>query len=242
MRPFAQISVLVLWLLWPGFVYADKMMTGGELRDGLMDYLAEKGYASQPVINARRLIRACKTPLDYKPLFGGVQTVEIICPDTDGWTLAIRTKAEANIPKSSQKPISSPNLPQQQIWYVVAKQSLKRGAIVTQDDLEMISGPATGFSDYYTSKDVLVGRRLKRNLGIGKIMRASYLEADWMVFEGQPVVLESQFGQVQVLSEGRALENAQFGEMARFLNVRSGREVYATVVSEKKVIIGANKL
>jgi hypothetical protein len=29
--------------------------------------------------------------------------------------------------------------------------------------------------------------------------------------------------------------------VARFLNVRSGREVFATVISEKKVIIGANK-
>ena len=63
-----------------------------------------------------------------------------------------------------------------------------------------------------------------------------------MVREGQPVILESQFGQVQVLSEGRALENAQWGEMARFLNVRSGKEVIATVISEKKVIIGAKKL
>jgi flagella basal body P-ring formation protein FlgA len=63
-----------------------------------------------------------------------------------------------------------------------------------------------------------------------------------MVREGQPVILESQFGQVQVLSEGRALENAQWGEMARFLNVRSGKEVVATVISEKKVIIGAKKL
>ncbi|MGB1626075.1 MAG: flagella basal body P-ring formation protein FlgA, partial [Candidatus Puniceispirillaceae bacterium] len=60
--------------------------------------------------------------------------------------------------------------------------------------------------------------------------------------KGQPVILESQFGQVQVLSEGRALENAQWGEMARFLNVRSGKEVVATVISEKKVIIGAKKL
>ena len=54
-----------------------------------------------------------------------------------------------------------------------------------------------------------------------------------MVREGQPVIMESQFGQVQVLSEGRALENAQWGEMARFLNVRSGKEVVATVISEK---------
>ena len=52
-----------------------------------------------------------------------------------------------------------------------------------------------------------------------------------MVREGQPVTMESQIGQVQVISEGRALENAQWGEVARFLNVASGRQVFATVVS-----------
>ena len=73
------------------------------------------------------------------------------------------------------------------------------------------------------------------------MLRASYLEANWLISEGQPVTLTSEFGGVQVVSEGKALENAQWGEVARFLNVRSGRKVFATVISKKKVIIGANK-
>ena len=231
-----------IWLLSASVGFAEKMFSGAELRAGLIAYLAEQGYDAKPAINPNRLVKSCHQPLRYTPLFGNVQTVEIACPDAGGWKLAIRTKIGASDKKQPAKQAKKSEKASQSISYVVARQSLKRGDIITASDLELVTGAASGFSDYFNSVDALIGRRLKRQLGIGKMMRASYLEADWMVREGQPVTMESQIGQVQVVSEGRALENAQWGEVARFLNVVSGRQVFATVVSEKKVIIGAKKL
>jgi len=233
---------LCIWMFSPSFGFAEKMLSGADLRAGLIEYLAEQGYDAQPVINPSRLVKSCLQPLRYTPLFGNVQTVEIACPDKGGWKLAIRTKIGASAKKQPDNQVKKSVRTPQTVSYVVARQSLKRGDIVTASDLELVTGSPSGFSDYFNSVDALIGRRLKRQLPIGKIMRASYLEADWMVREGQPVTMESQIGQVQVISEGRALENAQWGEVARFLNVVSGRQVFATVVSEKKVIIGAKKL
>lgn len=233
---------LCIWMFSPSFGFAEKMLSGADLRAGLIEYLAEQGYDAQPVINPSRLVKSCLQPLRYTPLFGNVQTVEIACPDKGGWKLAIRTKIGASAKKQLDNQVKKSVRTPQTVSYVVARQSLKRGDIVTASDLELVTGSPSGFSDYFNSVDALIGRRLKRQLPIGKMMRASYLEADWMVREGQPVTMESQIGQVQVISEGRALENAQWGEVARFLNVVSGRQVFATVVSEKKVIIGAKKL
>ena len=233
---------LCIWMFSPSFGFAEKMLSGADLRAGLIEYLAEQGYDAQPVINPSRLVKSCLKPLRYTPLFGNVQTVEIACPDKGGWKLAIRTKIGASAKKQPDNQVKKSVRTPQTVSYVVARQSLKRGDIVTASDLELVTGSPSGFSDYFNSVEALIGRRLKRQLPIGKMMRASYLEADWMVREGQPVTMESQIGQVQVISEGRALENAQWGEVARFLNVVSGRQVFATVVSEKKVIIGAKKL
>ena len=233
---------LCIWMFSPSFGFAEKMLSGADLRAGLIEYLAEQGYDAQPVINPSRLVKSCLQPLRYTPLFGNVQTVEIACPDKGGWKLAIRTKIGASAKKQPDNQVKKSVRTPQTVSYVVARQSLKRGDIVTASDLELVTGSPSGFSDYFNSVEALIGRRLKRQLPIGKMMRASYLEADWMVRKGQPVTMESQIGQVQVISEGRALENAQWGEVARFLNVVSGRQVFATVVSEKKVIIGAKKL
>lgn len=242
MQGRAIIISFCIWMLSPSFGFAEKMLSGAELRAGLIEYLAEQGYDAQPAINPSRLVKSCNQPLLYTPLFGNVQTVQIACPDTGGWKLAIRTKIGAHNKKQLNTQAKKPVKTSPSVSYVVARQSLKRGDIITASDLELVTGTLTGFSDYFNSVDALIGRRLKRQLSIGKMMRATYLEADWMVREGQPVTMESQIGQVQVISEGRALENAQWGEVARFLNVVSGRQVFATVVSEKKVIIGAKKL
>ena len=242
MRGRVIFASAVIWLLSAGYGFADKMVSGAELRAGLTDFLAEQGYDSDPVINPERLFRPCGQPLAYSPLFGKFQTVEISCPDSSGWKIAIRTKADILPSTAIAEHTASLAEPGENIAYVAVRQSLKSGDVITASDIEIIKGSPSGFSDYFTSTEALVGRKLKRRLGIGKMVRASHLEADWMVREGQPVIMESQFGQVQVLSEGRALENAQWGEMARFLNIRSGQEVVATVISEKKVIIGAKKL
>ena len=241
MQGRAIIISFFIWMLSTSFGFAEKMLSGAELRAGLIEYLAEQGYDAQPAINPSRLVKSCNQPLRYTPLFGNVQTVQVACPDTGGWKLAIRTKIgphNKRLNTQTKKPVkTSPS-----VAYVAARQSLKRGDIITASDLKLVTGTLNGFSDYFNSVDVLIGRRLKRQLSIGKIIRASYLESDWMVREGQPVTMENKIGQVQVISEGRALENAQWGEVARFLNVVSGRQVFATVVSEKKVIIGAKKL
>ena len=242
MQGKALIVSFCIWVLSTSFGFAEKMLSGAELRTGLTEYLAEQGYDAQPAINPSRLVKSCNQPLRYTPLFGNVQTVEIACPDKDGWKLAIRTKIGAHNKTLLNTQAKTPLRTSSTVTYVVARQSLKRGDIITASDLELVTGTLSGFSDYFNSVDGLIGRRLKRHLSIGKMVRATFLEVDWMVREGQPVIMESQIGQVQVISEGRALENAQWGEVARFLNVSSGRQVFATVVSEKKVIIGAKKL
>ena len=97
--------------------------------------------------------------------------------------------------------------------------------------------PATAGTDYFTRLEDVVGRRVKKSLRTQQVIQARHLQIDWLIEKGQPVILESRIGAVQVLSEGIALQNAQWGELARFLNTRSDKEVFGTVMSEKKVVI-----
>ena len=83
---------------------------------------------------------------------------------------------------------------------MAVRQSLKSGDVITASDIEIIKGSPSDFVIILLRRS-FIGRKLKRRLGIGKIARASHLEADWMVREGQPVILKSQFGQVQVRRE-----------------------------------------
>ena len=221
-------------------VLAAGFVSGEELRDQLTDYLAEQGLTGKPALDNDRQFRACTSDLHFSPLFGSFQTIEIRCPDADGWKIAVRTKLGAPLLSDKTSPNLDPisdQLDQQMV--VVVNKRLIKNSIIGPADVYLEPALAISSTDYFTRIDDVIGRRVKRSLRTRQIVEARHLQTDWMIVKGQPVILESGFGAIQVLSEGIALQNAQWGELARFLNIRSDREVFGTVVSEKKVVIQA---
>ena len=229
-----------LMLLSLNGLQADGYISGIELRDELNKYLAEHGLMGRPALDKARQFRSCSTGLQLSPLFGSFQTIEIRCPDNDGWKIAVRTRLEVAAPLKNikHKAIPSPNLLYNQMAVVVNKR-LTKNSIIGPDDISLEPVTAKSSTDYFTRIKDVVGRRVKRSLRTSQIVEARHLQTNWMIEKGQPVILESGFGAIQVLSEGIALHNAQWGELARFLNTRSDKEVFGTVVSEKKVVIRA---
>ena len=219
---------------------ADGYISGIELRDELNKYLAKHGLMGRPALDKARQFRSCSTSLQLSPLFGSFQTIEIRCPDNDGWKIAVRTRLGRAVSSNGgrQLPSPTPDLADKQMAVVVNKR-LTKNSIIGPSDVSLEHLTTTSSTDFFTSINDVVGRRLKRSLRTRQIVEARHLQTNWMIEKGQPVILESGFGAIQVLSEGIALDNAQWGELARFLNTRSDREVFGTVVSEKKVVIRA---
>ena len=213
-------------------------ISGVELRGHLTSYLAEQGLVGAPALNSTRQFRACSADLQFSPLFGSFQTIEIRCPDNDGWKIAVRTRlgTAASTNGRRQVPVPTPDLADKQMAVVVNKRLIKN-SIIGPGDVSLEYFTAISSVDFYTRIDDVVGRRLKRSLRTSQLVEARHLQTNWMIEKGQPVILESGFGAIQVLSEGIALQNAQWGELARFLNTRSNKEVFGTVVSEKKIVI-----
>ena len=210
-------------------------MSGAEVRTQLTAFLASQGLSAAPAINDARQFRACGDELVFTPLFGSFQTIQVRCPDKDGWKIAVRTKLMARA-NPAQKPVQTSASVAGRSAVIVNKR-LSKNSIISPSDVSLELVPATAGTDYFTRLEDVIGRRVKKSLRTKQIVQARHLQTDWLIEKGQPVILESRIGAVQVLSEGIALHNAQWGELARFLNTRSDKEVFGTVVSEKKVVI-----
>ena len=234
------LAVTVFLLLSLPALQAAEFISGAELRDKLTNYLAEQGLTGKPALDNARQFRACLSDLRFSPLFGSFQTVQIRCPDVDGWKIAVRIKLGGLVLPDKAKPSleSLSDLADKQIAVVVNKR-LTKNTIIGPTDVSLETVSVRSSADYFTRIDDVIGRRVKRSLRPHQIVGSRHLQTDWMIEKGQPVILESGFGAIQVLSEGIALHNARWGELARFLNVRSDKEVSGTVVSEKKVVIRA---
>ena len=215
---------------------AQQMISGKEISQQVTDYLAAKGMAASPAISANRQLRACETPLEITPLFGSYKTVSVVCTGKTGWKLAIRTQI------STAPSLSDENRDERDeaasAARIIMVTSIKKGEVITEADIGVKN--VTGYiaKDTFTRPQDVVGRIAKRNISVGQPVRAASLEMSWTIKKGQKVKLITKVGPVMVSSDGIALENAQWGQMARFLNLGSDREVEGRVVSEKKIAIG----
>ena len=217
---------------------ADDMISGAQLRDHVRSVLMSRGLDSRPVISNNRRFRACQSPLEVTPMFGGYKTVRLSCPDADGFKIAIRTQIGSFV--SDGADISSyrhrdANTSQ----YVVLTKSLQPGEIIGIDDVRRIQRDTNPGVGYFRDIADVVGRKAKRALTINQIIRTRHLELDYAIQKDQFVMVESKIGLVTVVSAGIALDNAQLGERIKVKNNSSGLVVEGVAVSGKKIQIRA---
>ena len=228
---------------------APKFVFGKDINKNIIDVLAKQGFAAQPSLDDGRRFRACSAPLNIMPLQGSFRTVTVKCPDQDGWNIAVRTRIAKTISRASQgqdiHAYSQANTKVDEaeaktMMVVTMSRSVKKGTIITAGDVKLAPVSRKTSKHYFRRIQDVVARRATHNIGIDRVVEARQLALNWAIRAGQKVTIEHRIGPVQVLSEGIALIDAQLGDTARILNTKTKREVEGRVVSEKKILIGAN--
>jgi flagella basal body P-ring formation protein FlgA len=220
-------------------VMASQTLSGAMIKAEIQSSLALLGIAADPAINQDRQFLPCATDLTIEPMFGGYKTVRVSCSDEDGFSIAVRTQIQSDNPVSilgddaktaSQRLKNGANI-------VKLSRSLRRGEVITHDDLVLVSSPNHRLVGYFEKLDDVIGRKTNRSLSVNQAVRNRHLEMDWLVEKDQIVTIETQIGGVTVAGSGLALDNAQMGDLLKVLNQSSKVVVEGRVVSEKKVKI-----
>ena len=120
---------------------------------------------------------------------------------------------------------------------VKLSRSLRRGEVISKDDLVLVSSPDHRLVGYFDDLNDVIGRKTNRSLSVNQAVQNRHLEMDWLVQKDQTVTIETQIGGVIVGGLGLALDNAQMGDLLKVLNRSSKVIVEGRVVSEKKVKI-----
>jgi len=218
---------------------AGDLISGAELKDHVRSILTARGLYSRPVISDNRQFRACETPLQVTPMFGGYKTVRLTCPDVDGFKIAVRTQIDSFV--DDEETETAPNLDREAGYanFVVLTKSLQKGEIIGADDVRLVSRDANPGVGYFRDINDVVGRKAKRAVNINQIIRTRHLELDYAIKKDQSVIIESKIGPVTVVSGGIAVDDAQLGELVKVKNDSSGLVVEGVAISEKKIRIRA---
>ena len=217
---------------------AGETVSGAQLKDYVRTVLMSRGLQSAPVISDNRRFRSCIAPLEVTPMFGGYKTVNLTCPDADGFKIAVRTQIGQVFDDQSEQVASQMDVARLAKFVVLTK-SVQRGEIISAVDVMLVQRAANPGVGYFYDIDDVVGRRAKRAININQIIRSRHLAFDYAIQKDQSVIIESKIGSVTVASAGIAIADAQLGERVKVKNNSSGLVVEGVVISAKKVRIKA---
>ena len=127
------------------------------------------------------------------------------------------------------------------IEVVALARSVSRNDMIVSDDLLMVAiSERNALGAFFDPADV-IGRRVKIGVGVNQPLMARHLHPDYLVEEGNEVLISSYAGGISVDMVGYALENGQFGEWIGVENASSGKMVHAKITGEKKVTVITKK-
>ena len=238
-------------------------LDGADISRLIVHKLASQGLNAAPSIKPDRLFPPCNSKPEIEPMFGGWTTVAVRCATGSGWRFMIRTNLTSRpalVPIRDFKPGLGVNGPANgqaielavarsematavvdEIEVVALARSVSRNDMIAADDLLMVAiSERNALGAFFDPADV-IGRRVKIGVGVNQPLMARHLHPDYLVEEGNEVLISSYAGGISVDMVGYALDNGQFGEWIGVENASSGKRVHAKITGEKKVTVITKK-
>ena len=120
----------------------------------------------------------------------------------------------------------------------VLNRAIQNGQMISATDIDWIELPAYKVQhDYILDSNMLIGMTSRRMIMAGEPLRTNQIMEPILVERGESVVIVYQSGPIQLLSEGKALQNGARGDRIRVTNHSSNRTIDATIEESGKVIV-----
>lgn len=121
---------------------------------------------------------------------------------------------------------------------VCAKRSIKKGQIITKDDLYMERRNLSHLSDKVVDDfDYVVGMMAKHNIKENTPIKKWMVERAPIVKRGDIVTILAEKGALRVTVPGRVLEQGYSGDIVRVQNIMSRKQIFARILNNKTVLV-----
>jgi flagella basal body P-ring formation protein FlgA len=173
-------------------------------------------------LDSRLRLARCAGPLQASLLSGerlqANASVAVACRNGADWTLYVPVSVRSRI----------------QVW--VLRKPEAQGARLTAADIAPQTRLVSGLSGGYVTNLAVLGRStLRHALPAGAALHMDDLLADFLVHQGQQVVLLASLGGIRVRAQGVALQAGRYGALIRVQNLSSSKVVQGIVESRTVV-------
>ena len=238
-------KVLLLIAIWCSFTIeslsSQERISGSNLVDLVIQKLSEQGVSAQPIIKKNRVFTGCSSDkILISKRDKSWKTIRLTCADNSSWRYSFRNKVSVSSkkePLNEAQNFSEKNKSQNtQAVLVLTKPKLK-GDRIEEADLILVHKNKLLSRGAFEDLRLVLGKRLKKSLQKGSILKAIHLKPDWLVHKNQRIIIENNIGEIYVAMEGIALSNGAKGDRILAKNISSNKTVEGFVKSEKKISI-----
>ena len=224
-------------------------ITGKDISEKVSEWLVSEGVNGKPIFSNTSIYKDCENNLKIKKIYQNYKTVKVSCSDKNGYKLLIRVKMTNE--KSTDNILLGTTTKQNKIvkkkkvsvstnrTYKVLKlkRSLEKNTIIHSDDLEIVEVSNWSQKSFFSLKNQLVGRKLKKNLKMGQLLHPRHLYEMFEINNGDVISIVSKIGNASVAVSGEAQGSGNLGDLIRVKNSRSGKIIKGYIKKNKIIKI-----
>ena len=208
-------------------------ISGYEIKSLIEKWLEQQGVQSNVNILESLRYPACEPEnIIINDISGNSKLIKVNCIGNNPWQFIVRNKINKFKSKTKNKQLSN---------FYALKNFKEKGSIIKEKDLIIIKRKNSQRNLFISEKADIVGKKLKKSVNSNQLLKRSNLEKDWLIKKNSQVTIINNKSFVTIKEDGLAMNDANYMDMIKVKNIKSGKVIVGYAKNEKKVILNAKQ-
>ena len=208
-------------------------ISGYEIKSLIEKWLEQQGVQSNVNILESLRYPACEPEnIIINDISGNSKLIKVNCIGNNPWQFIVRNKVNKLQSNTKNKQLSN---------FYALKNFKEKGSIIKEKDLIIIKRKNSQRNLFISEKTDIVGKKLKKSVNSNQLLKRSNLEKDWLIKKNSQVTIINNKSFVTIKEDGLAMNDANYMDMIKVKNIKSGKVIVGYAKNEKKVILNAKQ-
>ena len=208
-------------------------ISGYEIKSLIENWLEKQGVEAN--VNILKSLRypACEPEnIIINDISGNSKLIKVNCIGNHPWQFIVRNKVNKLKSKTKNKQLSN---------FYALKNFKEKGSIIKEKDLIIVKRKNSQRNLFISEKTDIVGKKLKKSVNSNQLLKRSNLEKDWLIKKNSQVKIINNKSFVTIKEDGLAMNDANYMDMIKVKNIKSGKVIVGYAKNEKKVILNTKQ-
>lgn len=208
-------------------------ISGYEIKSLIEKWLEKQGVQANVNILESLKYPACEPEnIIINDISGNSKLIKVNCIGNNPWQFIVRNKVNKLKSKTKNKQLSN---------FYALKNFKEKGSIIKEKDLIIIKRKNSQRNLFISEKTDIVGKKLKKSVNSNQLLKRSNLEKDWLIKKNSQVTIINNKSFVTIKEDGLAMNDANYMDMIKVKNIKSGKVIVGYAKNEKKVILNTKQ-